>query len=306
MKEYGEEEMKIKSGRKRWGRRKVRWMITGACMIFVCVSMVLSFIWSGSRRIFREKQNRKQVAEISFVPVETKLPETKKPLETTKPVQKPEDKTQRIYTYLQGPKSWNQGIDWSGEWGESYMDGGSFGGFGCGLCCMANIYSSLTPYQCSPVDMYQYAKKHTGYGGGMAIDWGYIRRGLTSLGLKCHVERKRETYQKFREDIANAKCAIVLVSSANSTVHWKNTPGHYVTIFEFHEKTDKVFLADSGDPDHNRQWIPLKKVYRSLKTASNWQYLIVSGYDIKKDHWRHKKASGTWNRPAYLKAKNGS
>ncbi len=29
-------------------------------------------------------------------------------------------------------------------------------------------------------------------------------------------------------DISDAKCAIVLVSSSNSTVHWKNTPGHYV------------------------------------------------------------------------------
>lgn len=184
------------------------------------------------------------------------------------------------------------------------MDGGSFGGFGCGLCCMANIYSSLTPYQCSPVDMYRYAKKHTGYGGGMAIDWGYIRRGLTSLGLHCHVERKQETYHEFRENIRKSKCAIVLVSSANSTVHWKNTPGHYVTIFEFQEETEKVFLADSGDPDHNRRWIHLKKVYRSLKTASNWQYLVVSGYDKQKDHWHHKKANGTWNRPSYLKAKS--
>ena len=72
----------------------------------------------------------------------------------------------------------------------------------------------------------------------MAIDWGYFRRGLTSLGLHCHVERKQETYHEFRENIRKSKCAIVLVSSANSTVHWKNTPGHYVTIFEFQEKTD--------------------------------------------------------------------
>ena len=289
--------------KKRWGHKKVRWMIVGTSMLFVCVSLVLSSIWSETRRrILREKP---QVSQITFAPAETEQPETQKPVEpTAKPTPKPVDKTQQIYTYLQGPKSWNQGLDWSGEWGESYMDGGSFGGFGCGLCCMANIYSSLTPYQCSPVDMYQYAKKHTGYGGGMAIDWGYIRRGLTSLGMNCHVERKQETYREFRENISESKCAIVLVSSANSTVHWKNTPGHYVTIFEYNKKKDKVFLADSGDPDHNRQWIELRKVYRSLKTASNWQYLVVSGYNTQKDHWRHKKANGTWNRPSYLKAKS--
>lgn len=291
--------------KKRWGRRKVRWAVMGVCMVFVCISFVVSSIWSDTRRFSKEKGRKAQVSERTFGPAEKKRPETEKTAEpTTEPTRKPVDKTLQIYTYLQGPKSWNQGIDWSGEWGESYMDGGSFGGFGCGLCCMANIYSSLTPYQCSPVDMYRYAKKHTGYGGGMAIDWGYIRRGLTSLGLHCHVERKQETYHEFRENIRKSKCAIVLVSSANSTVHWKNTPGHYVTIFEFQEKTDKVFLADSGDPDHNRRWIHLKKVYRSLKTASNWQYLVVSGYDKQKDHWHHKKANGTWNRPSYLKAKS--
>lgn len=291
--------------KKRWGRRKVRWTVMGACMVFVCISFVVSSIWSDTRRFSKEKERKAQVSERTFDPAEKKRPETEKTAEpTTEPTRKPVDKTLQIYTYLQGPKSWNQGIDWSGEWGESYMDGGSFGGFGCGLCCMANIYSSLTPYQCSPVDMYRYAKKHTGYGGGMAIDWGYIRRGLTSLGLHCHVERKQETYHEFRENIRKSKCAIVLVSSANSTVHWKNTPGHYVTIFEFQEETEKVFLADSGDPDHNRRWIHLKKVYRSLKTASNWQYLVVSGYDKPKDHWHHKKANGTWNRPSYLKAKS--
>lgn len=291
--------------KKRWGRRKVRWAVMGVCMVFVCISFVVSSLWSGTRRLSKEKERKAQVSERTFGPAEKKRPETEKTAEpTTEPTRKPVDKTLQIYTYLQGPKSWNQGIDWSGEWGESYMDGGSFGGFGCGLCCMANIYSSLTPYQCSPVDMYRYAKKHTGYGGGMAIDWGHIRRGLTSLGLHCHVERKQETYHEFRENIRKSKCAIVLVSSANSTVHWKNTPGHYVTIFEFQEKTDKVFLADSGDPDHNRRWIHLKKVYRSLKTASNWQYLVVSGYDKQKDHWHHKKANGTWNRPSYLKAKS--
>ena len=298
-------EMEKQRRKKRWGRRKVRWMVMGICMVFVCISFVVSSLWSGTRRLSKEKERKAQVSERTFGPAEKKRPETEKTAEpTTEPTRKPVDKTLQIYTYLQGPKSWNQGIDWSGEWGESYMDGGSFGGFGCGLCCMANIYSSLTPYQCSPVDMYRYAKKHTGYGGGMAIDWGYIRRGLTSLGLHCHVERKQETYHEFRENIRKSKCAIVLVSSANSTVHLKNTPGHYVTIFEFQEKTDKVFLADSGDPDHNRRWIHLKKVYRSLKTASNWQYLVVSGYDKQKDHWHHKKANGTWNRPSYLKAKS--
>ena len=132
--------------KKRWGRRKVRWTVMGVCMVFVCISFVVSSIWSDTRRFSKEKERKAQVSEITFDPAEKKRPETEKTAEpTTGPTRKPVDKTLQIYTYLQGPKSWNQGIDWSGEWGESYMDGGSFGGFGCGLCCMANIYSSLTP-----------------------------------------------------------------------------------------------------------------------------------------------------------------
>ena len=68
----------------------------------------------------------------------------------------------------------------------------------------------------------------------------------------------------------------------------------------YDKKHDRVFLADSGDPDHNRKWISLKKIYRSLKTASNWQYLLVEGYQKSKDIWKHKTASGVWNRPSYL------
>ena len=229
-------------------------------------------------------------AETTKVPNKTAEP-MESPTPSMKQTEKP-DETKKLYTYLQGPKSWKRGIDWSGEWGEQYMDGGSFGGFGCGLCCMANVYSSLTEYQCSPVDMYRFAKKHTGYGGGMAIDWGYMRRSLTRLGFQCHVEHKQETYRQFRQNISDAKCAIVLVSSSNSTVHWKNTPGHYVTLFLYDEKSDKIFLGDSGDLTHNRQWVPLKKVYRSLKKSNPWQILQVTSFDKSKDNWKHKGFGG--------------
>ena len=54
-------------------------------------------------------------------------------------VVKPED---AVYTFLQGPKSWGKRLTWSGKWAETYYDGGKFGAFGCGFCCMANIYST--------------------------------------------------------------------------------------------------------------------------------------------------------------------
>ena len=288
--------------KRKWSHRKCRLLLMWSSVIFVAAALLLSTVWSHNYRMRRNntvaKNDPVRKAETTKVPNKTAEP-MESPTPSMKPTEKP-DETKKLYTYLQGPKSWKRGIDWSGEWGEQYMDGGSFGGFGCGMCCMANVYSSLTEYQCSPVDMYRFAKKHTGYGGGMAIDWGYMRRSLTRLGFQCHVEHKQETYRQFRQNISDAKCAIVLVSSSNSTVHWKNTPGHYVTIFAYDKKHDRVFLADSGDPDHNRKWISLKKIYRSLKTASNWQYLLVEGYQKSKDIWKHKTASGVWNRPAYL------
>jgi len=58
-----------------------------------------------------------------------------------------------IYTFSQGPVAWERKTPYSGEWCEFEMEGGRFSVFGCGLCALANIYSSLTPYECSPVDM---------------------------------------------------------------------------------------------------------------------------------------------------------
>lgn len=228
------------------------------------------------------------------------LAETASPQSAGTSAPKQTDSTDKIYSYLQGPRSWERGLDWSGEWGERFMDGGSFGGFGCGLCCLANIYSTETEYQCSPIDMYRYAKKHTGYSGGMAIGWGYMRRTLASLGFECHVEQKPQDYEEFVKDISESICSIVLVSSSDSKVYWKDTAGHYVTVFAYDSARDKIFLADSGNPEHNRQWVSLKKIYRSLKTASAWQYLVVEQYNASQDTWKHKSTTGAWNRPAYL------
>lgn len=202
-----------------------------------------------------------------------------------------------VYTYLQGPKSWNSRLPWSGEWSEMYLDGSFFGGFGCGLCCMANVYSTLTKYQCSPLDMYEYTKKNTYYSGGMALEWGYMRQALTSLGFDCRVRKTPDNYKNFSRIVADSQSCIVLVSSSDSQVYWKDTPGHYVTIFRYDEENEKVFLADSGDPEHNRHWVSLKKIYKSLKTSSSWQYLQVKEYHSRKDSWRHKKTSGEWISP---------
>lgn len=256
--------------------------------IGVLVLLCLAFL---VRHAMKQMETQETMVQKPVATATVKPAATPKVTKVPVPTPNPEE---GIYTYLQGPKSWGQRLKWSGEWSETFYDGGSFGGFGCGLCCIANIYSSMTKYQCTPVDAYRYAKKKTGYSGGGAIDWGYMRRTLTSLGFDCGVRKKPSTYEAFQKEIAAGKCAIVLVSSANSTCYWKDTPGHYVTIFLYNKETDKIFLADSGDPDHNRHWVSLRKIYKSLKTASPWQYLYVKDYDIKNDNWKHKTADGNW------------
>lgn len=203
----------------------------------------------------------------------------------------------KIYSYLQGPKSWESRRTWSGKWGVTFYHGAKFGAFGCGLCCLANLYSSLTPYQCTPIDAYYYSKKHTGYAGGGAIDWGYMKTSLSNMGFSCTLSKKPDSYKKFQEMIAADQGTITLVSSNDSTCYWTDTPGHYVTIFLYNKTSDKVFLADSGVPEHNRQWVSLKLIYRSLKTQSTWQCLRVTGYEEAKDTWKHKTAKGSWVRP---------
>lgn len=267
------------------GARQNQLMAFLMLIIIVCAAFVIQkkVQYNKTQETMSDQVQEKQTAaEESPAPTPSAAPESKV---------KPE---KEIYTYLQGPKSWGKRLTWSGEWGEKLYDGRSFGGFGCGLCCMANIYCSLTKYKCTPVDIYRYAKKNTEYSGGGAIDWGYMRETLSSLGFTCKVRKKPADYETFREQIESGECAIVLVCSADSTCYWKDTPGHYVTIFLYDKEGDKVFLADSGDPEHNRHWIKLKKIYRSLKTASNWQYLTVDSYDKTQDKWKHKTAKGNW------------
>lgn len=270
-----------------WCRTNRNAMYMG--FMFVALICIIVVVKNMSNHMeAKETMVQKPVASASPVPtaVPTAIPE---------PTPNPEE---AIYSYLQGPKSWGNRLAWSGYWGTTFMDGGSFGGFGCGLCCIANVYSSVTPYKCTPVQAYHYTKKHTGYTGGGALEWGYMRRTLTSLGFDCGVKKKPSDYKTFQTDIAGSMASVVLISSSNSTCYWKDTPGHYVTIFLYNPQTDKVFLADSGDPKHNRHWVSLKKIYKSLKTSSSWQYLPVVSYNENEDGWKHKSVRGNWVKEA--------
>lgn len=244
--------------------------------------LALAVLLNQFLQVNSRETSTEEVETMSPTPAATQTP-------TSVPTPNP---TETIAAFLQGPKSWKKRLEWSGQWGNEYYDGAKFGSFGCGLCCMANIYTTFSGGKCSPIDMYEYAKKVSEYSGGGAIDWGYMKETLRMAGFCSDVWRKPKDYKDFQNQMRDSIACIVVVSSYDSDCYWKNTAGHYVTIFQYDEKTDKIFLTDSGNPSHNRHWVELKKIYKSLKTSNRWQYLAVTSFDSKSDQWKHKDFGG--------------
>ena len=207
-----------------------------------------------------------------------------------------------IYTFLQGPKSWERRVDWSGSWCNKILADQTFGAFGCGLCDLANIYGTLTPYDCSPIDMYYFAQEASGYApvsGVGAIDWPDLRKTLKAVGIESRLKRKNKTYEQFRDAIAEGITAIALVCSDYDSTYWENVSGHYVNIWLYDPEDETVFLGDSGNPDHNRQRIPLRYVYDALKASSRYQYLLVTSADEEGNTWKHDGIKIRWKKPRY-------
>ena len=183
---------------------------------------------------------------------------------------------EEVYSFLQGPKSWKARRPWSGSWCRFRVEGNPFGGFGCGLCCMANIYNTLSPYEVSPLDMYDYARAVSNYspsGAVGAIDWRDMRDSLKNCGFSCKLYKKPGSFQRFKKQIAKAKSAIVLVSSYEDDAYWQDTPGHYVNIWLYRD------------------------VYDALKTSNQFQYLTVKGYTEEANQWKADGISVKWKRP---------
>lgn len=210
----------------------------------------------------------------------------------------PEEEASLVYTFLQGPRAWRESRPWSGSWCGQIVRGRSFGGFGCGQCCMANIYSTLSGYECSPWDMFELASSASFYspsGESGAIGWTDMRMTLRAAGFFCDLYRKPGTYEEFQAQMKKTKSAIVLVSSANDAKFWTDTSGHYVNIWLYQEDTDTVFLAEPGDPENNRTWIPLRYVYDALKTVSQYQYLAVTAYSEGANVWKYNGIDDEWS-----------
>ena len=218
---------------------------------------------------------------------------------------KPYLKETDIYSFLQGPKAWKSKTDWSGSWCDIELAGQKFSVFGCGLCDLANVYSTLTLYDCSPIDMYWYAQEVSDYApvdGYGAIDWPYMKKTLQTTGISCRLKRKDRSFEQFRESIAGGITAIVNVSSANDSTYWHEVYGHYVNIWLYSREDDTVFLADSGNPEHNRQRIPLRYIYDALKTSDRYQYLLVTKADETANTWQHDGIDLKWRKPKYYKS----
>ncbi len=224
------------------------------------------------------------------VPKAAKTPKPPKPTAVPTP-SVTKDRTDRLASFYQGDLSYQSKLIWSGNWGKKKFKKKTFGSFGCGLCCLANVYSSLTDYRCSPLDMYEYACENTDYQGGGAIEWWNMGAVLTKTGFTYIRGKKPKDYEDFQKMVQKSKAVIALVSQGKKS-YWKNTTGHYVTLFLYDKKTDQVFLADSGSYERNRHWVPLKKVYHSLKKTEGSQYLSVLSYKKKNDTWRNTEFTG--------------
>ncbi len=295
-------------------RHTRRTIITSLVLLLVLVGALFTasiLLWDRIEPIVTGFQKQAEESEEPGTEAQKKEPETEVPVteavtetEAEEHEASPED---AIYTFLQGPKSWKTKVRWSGSWCNLELEGDLFGAFGCGLCDLANIYSTLTEYECSPVDMYYFAKEVTDYAPGWgysAIDWPYLKETLRLTGFTSKLRKKDKTYANFQKRISKCETAIVLVSSYDDDTYWQDTPGHYVNIWLYDENTDLVFLADSGDPDHNRTWVPLRYIYDALASTSPYQYLTVTDYDPEKNTWKHNGITERWRKPSYYHSKS--
>ncbi|MCF0134561.1 MAG: hypothetical protein HUJ72_11900 [Blautia sp.] len=302
-----------KKKKKRKNTRKRRIIVLRIKIIAFFIAVISGIVAFWQRDALSSIWNRLRSGEPLFhVEVEvspTPAPLPKEPEPEKEPVSEdvvPDLEEENIYTFMQGPVAWNTKADWSGEWCEFNMEGGNFSVFGCGLCALASIYGTMTPYECSPVDMYYYAQLVTDYApseGYGAIDWPFLKQTLESAGIANEVFDKDDSFEDFCQAMESAVGAIVLVSSANDASYWKDTEGHYVTIWSYDAETGNVLLSDSGDPEHNRQWIPLSYVYSALKTSGEHQYLLIYSYNEEKNSWKYSGINEEWNAPDYYHEK---
>ena len=184
---------------------------------------------------------------------------------------------QRVYSFVQTTWKYYPDLRWTGPWSCIEAGGQKFFYFGCGICSLTNIYDTLTGDVISPTDMYQWCREYTDYdpdSGRGALSWGQISEMCRQLDLDAKIRKKPSDYETFRSAVAKSETTLALVCKWNDKTLWSNTEGHYVTLWEYDEPSDTVFVADSSGL-HNRHRVNLKDVYKALKTSSQYQYMTV-------------------------------
>ena len=167
---------------------------------------------------------------------------------------------------------------WNGEWARIQAAGREFMMFGCGVCCLSNSVSTLTGTVVDPEEMYYALKDQTSYypeSGVGAVSWEYLKAMCGYYGLRMDLKNKPSDYERFVEEISSSPTAIVLVDGNNDKRLWWYTDGHYVNIWEYDPATGTVFVTDPST-HFNRQRVKLLDIYNALKTASGYQYGLIS------------------------------
>ena len=183
----------------------------------------------------------------------------------------------KIYSYVQVPKDYYADERWIGDWTDIESGGQKFFYFGCGVCCLSNMISTLTPKVIAPDAMFELAKKQTDYNpdsGRGSLSWKQLRSICEQAGLSAEVKRKPDDIDVFRRDVENSDTTLVLVCKDNDDKLWFYTNGHYVNLWKYDPETDTVFVTDASGM-FNRDRVQLEDIYNALKTRSDAQYMTV-------------------------------
>ena len=184
----------------------------------------------------------------------------------------------KIYSYVQVPPEYCVNGNWSGDWVRQVYGGQEFFHFGCGVCCLSNMFSTITKRAVAPDMMLEWAREYSSYNpdcGRGAISWSQLRKVCEALELPAVVKQKPAAYEDFRADVQAARTTMVLVCKENDDKLWFYTRGHYVNLWEYDPATDTVFVTDASGL-FNRSRVPLRDVYNALKTKSDAQYMCVN------------------------------
>jgi len=187
------------------------------------------------------------------------------------------EREEKIYSYVQVPPQDTGKKKWAGDWYAIEMGGKPFAHFGCGTCCVSNIYSTFIQRPVDPGKMLGVATRYTSYdpvNKAGAISWDDMRKLCIKLGMSATLHEKDAAYGDFQKTVGKSSATVVLVCKDNDPGLWFYTNGHYVTLWEYDPEDDSVFVTDSSGL-FNRDRVFLRDVYDALKTASRYQYMCV-------------------------------